>query len=821
MSPHLPFALALFAVVLCSPIAAAHEDPLFNAEREPPFATPLLSGLAGYSSETFDSQGITLMGWISLGEFGRHLTASDCWGYVSPSGREYAIIGLRFGVGFVEITDPGRPEIVTVLPAIGSLWRDIKVYQSYAYYVSEGGDGIQVADLSQIDSGIVTLVNTVDTPGTSDTHNLVIDETSGFLYRTGGGSDRTGLRIYSLANPASPTYVNSWNNRYVHDAQVVTYTSGPYNGRQIAFCFSESGAGGGSPGLDILDVTNKSNIQSLSRYFYSLNQYSHQGWLSPDRNYLYLNDEKDERTYGTTTTTRVINVSNLNSPAQVSTFTSGSTAIDHNLYTLGNKIYEANYRSGVRVFDASDPVNPVQVAWFDTFPRNDAPQFNGLWSVYPYFPSGTIIGSDLERGLFIWREHPDEISIDMPNGNPELINPAGFTFAVQISEATPGLLVAGSEQLHFDTGSGFSSVALVNLGSGNYEAQFPAIACGTPVTYYISARTTTGVTWNEPPAAPTILYLTTPALDKTLLIENDMESGQGWIAGAPGDSATGGVWVRRNPNGTIAQTGFDHTDDPGVVCWVTGNGILTGSSFMNEADVDNGVTTLTTSPIDLSLGDASISYWRWYSNFLGNNRNEDVFEIDISNNGGATWTNVETIGPGGPGPMGGWLYHQFTVSDFVVPTQQILVRFVASDLLGPSTVEAAIDDFAVTRYSCHPTCQTDLGFGGPGGAQVSICGDGLGSGQQSTVLLLNAPQSAIAILFLGLTNQPTPVRGGMLVPTPYLAAVPFSTDAFGRIEFSLSGGGGPATWYAQFAIVDPTQPLGAAFSNALEALLGP
>jgi len=830
MEARLPRAAALFTVApfalfahfgLFVPAAAGHDDPLFDLHRRSPFATPMLSGRTGSSSAPFLSQGISLMGWVSLGTFGVHASGSDCWGYVSPSGREYALIGLQRGVGVVEVTDPGQPVIVAVLPAVPSLWRDIKIYQDHAYYVSEGGDGIQVADLSQIDNGVVTLVNTVDTPGTSKTHNVAIDETSGFLYRTGGDSSRNGLRIYSLANPANPAYVASWNDRYVHDAQVVTYTTGPYAGRQIAFCFSEWGAGGGSAGVDILDVTNKSNLQLIQRFYYSQNQYSHQGWLSPDRNYLYINDEKDEMIYGTPTTTRVIDVSNLNSPAQVSTFTSGSSAIDHNLYTLGNRIYEANYRSGLRVFDATDPVHPVQVAWFDTFPLDDQPKFNGLWSVFPYFPSGTIIGSDLERGLFVWREHPADVSFVIQNGAPELVDPAGATIAVQITESAPGLLSPGTEKLHFDAGNGFVTVDLVQLGGGNYEAVLPPIACGTPVLYYFSAQTTTNVTWTEPEAAPTALHLTTPALSQTVLLETDFEQSSGWIVGAPGDTAPRGIWTRVDPLGTTAQPDEDHTEDPGTMCYVTGNGRLGGGLNVNEADVDAGTTTLTSAPIDLSLGDGSISYWRWYSNQHGDNPGQDVFVIDISNDGGASWTNVETVGPSGPETIGGWLYHQFTVSDFVVPTSQVSVRFVASDLGGPSTVEAAIDDFRVTRYGCDAVCQNDLGFGGPGGARFSICGQGLGAGQQSTGLLLNAPQNAFALLFLGLSNQPTPLRGGMLVPNPYLVAAPHVTDAYGRIEFPLNGGSGPATYYAQYGIVDPTQPLGTAFSNALEIVIGP
>ncbi len=350
---------ASLLVCALAPTLAAHDSVKFISARQAPFTGPLKL-TAGDTPEVFPANGISLLGWIPLDQLGGGSSGADCWGYTAPSGREYAIIGTSNAVAFVEVTDPGQPDIVQVISAVGSSWRDIKVYQDHAYYVSEGGDGIQVVDMSDIDNGNVQLLSSVGGPGTSATHNLAIDETSGYLYRTGGGGDPTeGLRIYDLSNPSSPQFVTSWDTRYVHDAQAITYTSGPNAGKQIVFAYSETSSGGGSPGVDILDVTNKGNIQTLSTLFYSSPVFSHQGWLSPDNQYIYINDELDETSFGTLTTTRIADVSNLSNPTQVGTFTTGLTAIDHNLYTKGTQIFEANYRSGLRVFDASNPTAPV------------------------------------------------------------------------------------------------------------------------------------------------------------------------------------------------------------------------------------------------------------------------------------------------------------------------------------------------------------------------------------------------------------------------------------------------------------------------------
>ncbi|MHC4845740.1 MAG: choice-of-anchor B family protein [Planctomycetota bacterium] len=814
-----PLLVPALLLAVFAPSLDAHDDPIFKSQQQAPFAGPMVVN-PGAGSTVFQGSGVTLLSWLPLGDFGAQSSGADCWGYTSPSGREYAIMGLSDGVGFVEVTDPGAPVLLTTLAAVNSGWRDIKIYEDHAYYVSEGGDGIVVVDRSNIDSGVVNIVNQVTGPGTDATHNVAIDEDSGFLYRVGGGtSPIEGLRIYSLANKSNPAFVGEWDDRYIHDAQIVTYASGPFAGKQVAFCYSEDTAGGTNPAVDILDVTNKNNIQLISQLNYSGGVFSHQGWLSPDLNTLYLNDELDELSFGTLTTTRVADVSNLNNPVQVGSFTSGLTSVDHNLYTQGNLIYEANYRSGLRVFDATNPTSPVETAWFDTYPDDDAPSFNGLWNAYPYFASGTIIGSDIERGLFVLKLGDRSVDFAFPSGQAELIDPSGEVMPVTIAPQGGASITPGSETLHVDSGGGFTAIPLAWLGGNAYEGTFPAEACGTSVRYYLSARTTDGTTWTEPAGGPSVVYGAVAALTETILVSADFESNPGWDAGMPGDDATTGVWERVNPVGTEAAPENDHTDDPADMCFVTGQGLVGGG--LGDDDVDDGITTLRTSTFDLSSGDATVKYWRWYSNVAGGDPNNDVFVIDISNDNGSSWTNVETVGPTGSDTLGGWIEHSFKVSDLVTPTSQMRMRFIAEDANSGSIVEAAIDDFEVVRYGCDPVCQTDVGFGGPGTAQFSICGASLDSGNVATLLLEQAPPNSPAVLFIGLVNNPAPFKGGMLVPLPALLDITFATDGTGQLSFPVAGGGGPVTVYAQFALPDPGQVLGVSISNALEIVVGP
>lgn len=360
-------------------------------------ALALVAALAALTaSAQFQADKVTLYKNLSLSTLGA-TAGNDCWGYVSPSGREFAFMGCNNRTAFVEVTDPANPVYFAHIPHSSSTWSDIKVYRNHAYIVTEAsGTGVQVVDLSNIENHEVTLVRTIAAPGR--THNIHVDEESGFLY-TCGSRDGTGTTMcFNLSSPGNPVQVgaSTMTPVYQHDVQVKTFTSGPYAGRQIMF-----GAGEGR-GLEIWDVTDKSAPSLIRRVAYPFVGYCHQGWLSSDYKYFYVNDEFDESQNSITTRTLVFDVSVLETADLVATFTSGRPAIDHNLYFKNGFIFEANYRSGLRIFNANgNPTAPVQVGYFDTYPADDLAQFDGAWSNYPFFPSGTVIISDINRGLFI------------------------------------------------------------------------------------------------------------------------------------------------------------------------------------------------------------------------------------------------------------------------------------------------------------------------------------------------------------------------------------------------------------------------------------
>ncbi len=358
---------------------------------------PVLAGLAMTTATAQQAPvGSSLLKQIPLSTFNSG-SGNDCWGYVSPSGREYAIMGLNNKVAFVEITNPLMPVVVDTISHTSSTWGDIKVYGHYAYAVTEAsGTGIQVINMANIDNGIVTLVRTIASPGRS--HNVALDTVSGFLYTCGSRNGTGTTMCFSLADPANPVQVGaaSMTTNYQHDGQPVTYTTGPLAGKQLWFGCSES------RGVDIYDFTDKNNPVLIKRVVYPDMGYCHQAWLSEDRKYLYVDDEFDETNLSTTTRSLIFNVEDPYKATFVDSFTSGLLAIDHNQYVADGFTFQANYRSGLRIFDvAANPVAPVSVGSYDTYPANNNAGYDGAWSTYPFFPSGNVIVSDINGGLFI------------------------------------------------------------------------------------------------------------------------------------------------------------------------------------------------------------------------------------------------------------------------------------------------------------------------------------------------------------------------------------------------------------------------------------
>lgn len=341
--------------------------------------------------------------------FGEGTEGNDSWGWFdAETGKEYALMGTTKGTAFVDITNPTKPIIIGTLPTAttNSLWRDIKVYKNYAFIVSEAPDhGMQVFDLQKLrtytDNPIqFTADNNYNEFGKA--HNIVINEDAGFAYVVGTNTFAGGPHFVDINNPATPIAAGGYAAAaYSHDAQVVTY-SGPdtdYSGKEILIGSNENE-------VVIVDVTDKANPIQISTIAYSNIGYTHQGWFTQNQQFFILGDEVDEINFGGNTRTLIFDFSDLDNPVLSFEYSGKTTAIDHNGYIKDNLFYLANYAAGVRIIDISNIENKTieEVGFFDTYPENDNAAFNGTWNVYPYLPSGNIILSDINRGLFIIRK---------------------------------------------------------------------------------------------------------------------------------------------------------------------------------------------------------------------------------------------------------------------------------------------------------------------------------------------------------------------------------------------------------------------------------
>ncbi|MCF6224135.1 MAG: choice-of-anchor B family protein [Flavobacteriaceae bacterium] len=363
--------------------------------------TPCKNGMAG----TFPCDNYDLMSQVSLSNMSA-LSGNDSWGWTdSTTGKEYAIMGLDNGTAFIDISDPTAPIYLGKLPTAtqNSSWRDIKVYKNFAFIVSEANNhGMQIFDLNQlknVESPPKIFSANAHYTEFGDAHNIVINEATGMAYAVGTNTFGGGPHFIDIQNPLNPVAAGGFAaSGYTHDAQVVTYM-GPdtdYQGKEIF-------VGSNGDKIVIIDVSDKSNPVEISSISYSGLGYAHQGWFTEDQQYFIAGDELDEKQNGIKTKTLIFDFTDLDKPVLQSSYSGPTLAIDHNAYVKDKLLFLANYTAGVRFIDITNIANGSlkEIGYFDTYPLSNNAEFNGVWSVYPYFNSGNIVISDLNGGLFI------------------------------------------------------------------------------------------------------------------------------------------------------------------------------------------------------------------------------------------------------------------------------------------------------------------------------------------------------------------------------------------------------------------------------------
>lgn len=598
---------------------------------------------------------------------------SDIWGYVDTTGKEYAIVGLQKGVSIVDVSNPSNPVEVFWIPGPTTIWRDIKTWGKFAYVTNEGGSGLLIINLSSLPntSGITYQYYTGNNYPFTTAHNLYIDE-NGVCYIFGSNYQNGGAIMLDLTqNPWSPVELGVFDTYYLHDgvARGDTLWGGAvYQGLLV-----------------VIDVSNKSNPQIIGTKATPGNL-THNVWFSDDGQYVFTTDEVAN---GYITAYDVTNLSNITEVDRIQS-SPGQNVIPHNTHYINGYLVTSYYRDGVTIHDVKYPNNMIEVGFFDTSPLYSGNGFNGCWGVYPWLPSGNIIASDIEEGLYILAPnyvrgcYLKGLVTDINNGQPisnaqvEVINANSANTTTNLNgEYLTGYAVAGFYDLVFSA-PGFFNDTVFNVKLQNDSTTIVNVQLVPQTPFNFSGMIVEQNTNNPIPGA--IVYITdgnyayydTTDANGNFFFQNiyagnyDLVSGKwgyvtacttisvttqnnylvqqlskgyyddfifdfGWQVNS---TATTGIWERAKPmatydnNNNEVNPGSDVSADCGNMAYVTGN----GGGAAGDDDVDGGYAVLTSPSMDLSSYITPVvSYSYRFYNSGGFNTPNDSLIIEISN----------------------------------------------------------------------------------------------------------------------------------------------------------------------------------------------
>lgn len=336
-----------------------------------------------FALPSFSQKNIQLRSTLN---YGRQL--SNVWGHVDSSGNEYALVGVDDGLSIVDVTNPDSISEVFFAPGPTSNWREIKTWNNHAYATNESGDGLLIVDLNFLPDSIDYSYWNADS-ALNSAHTLFIDE-NGILYLFGYNDfdrsipfDNRGALICDLnLNPKQPAIIGIYSSDYVHDGYV----------RNDTLWASQISRGN----FAVVDVSDKANPVVLTTQE-TPNRFTHNCWLSDDANYLFTTDERSGAFIASYTVSDIGNITELDRWQAAP----GSGLIPHNTHVLNNYLVTSYYKYGINILDATNPAHLVEVGYYDTSPFPNSDGFQGCWGVYPYLPSGTILASDMETGLYV------------------------------------------------------------------------------------------------------------------------------------------------------------------------------------------------------------------------------------------------------------------------------------------------------------------------------------------------------------------------------------------------------------------------------------
>ncbi|MBK8979271.1 MAG: choice-of-anchor B family protein [Planctomycetes bacterium] len=405
--------LSLLGLVPCSQALA--QDPDGKASTTGDLtAPPANQGGAGGPTMTSDLNMTLVRQWHRAAG----VEYNDIWGWTAPNGREFAYVGERAGLWFVETTDPQNIRQVGWWSAPYSIWRDFANLGPYVYSVSEHHRGIRIIDMSNPD--VPVDLGYVETSAIANTHNITADPATGYLYLSGTNQ---GLMIYDASqNPTAPQLVGTWypGRTYTHDCCVL-------RGRAYL-------SNGSSYVARIMDASNPGNLVEIGRCD-TPGGYDHNVWVSDDDQLLCVTDEIARGSV--TPHMTVWDISNPRAPARRGDYDLGSRSIVHNVFILGRTAYMSHYIDGVHVVDITNPAQPTRVASYDTSTVSSG--YNGCWGVHPFAENGLVYASDMQNGLFVWQIDCGHMN-RFGNGTP---GAGGAVPHAKFADATPRVGASG------------------------------------------------------------------------------------------------------------------------------------------------------------------------------------------------------------------------------------------------------------------------------------------------------------------------------------------------------------------------------------------
>ncbi len=374
---------------------------------------------------------------------------SDVWGY-EVDGNEYAIVTMEDGISILDITDPLSPSEVFYSTGPNTFWRDAKVWGDHLYVVNEAAssDGMKIIDMGALPGGTITAADVSWWDGDNgvtftDAHNIFIDE-NGFAYIV--GSDVGSIIVDVATDPDNPTVVGQYDDEYVHDVFV--------RGDTLWTCEFYAGH------FAAIDVTDKS-AETFMAAQETPSGKTHNIWLTDNNQIAFASDEVNN---GYVTS---YDVSDLTDIRELDRYRPGSGAPPHNAFVVSEDfVVNSFYKEGVIVLDGSRPQNMIKVGQYDTSPFAGT-GFAGCWGVYPYLPSGVILATDIEQGLFILQAdykhaaYLEGFVTDVNTGNP--IN--GATVSVVTTDNSDNSNLLGE----YATGAASSGTYEVTVSAPGYD----------------------------------------------------------------------------------------------------------------------------------------------------------------------------------------------------------------------------------------------------------------------------------------------------------------------------------------------------------------